>query len=235
MPSAPSWAKAWRRLANRFIKMARAARLVLQALAYLGARPYFRTRLMCATEGLAAEMRRSVLSLDRDEKEKDKRTKPVAPQTCDHNKEDGSGTAIHRYGNAHGSYARCNVCMTRWKYNKDTKSWVVHPVGASSSSSSRLPLPCSGASPASQTTRRSNSSFSTTLVRGSTYTAPTAKSAPGPRRPTKIKKEEPPAEESEGPEQFLMSDGADPDLPDFRDPDQEDSEEDEWVDTEQEL
>jgi len=211
---------------------------MLQALAYLGARPYFRTRLMWITEGLGTQMRRSVLSYDcHITQDKVKKEKPVAPQTCDHNKEDGSGTAIHRYGNAYGSFAKCATCATRWKYNRETQAWVVHPVVALSSSSSRLPPPCSGASPASQTTRRSNSSFSTTRGRGSTYTAPTAKFAPGPRRPAKIKKEEPPAEEPpaeepEGPEEFLMSDGADQDL---RDPAPEDSEEGDWVDTEQEL
>jgi len=209
--------------------------LMLQALAYLGARAYFRTRLMCITEGLGAELRRSVLSYDcHITQDKVKKEKPVAPQTCDHNKEEGSGTAVHRYGNAYGSCAKCNVCATRWKYNKDTRAWVVHPVVASSSSSSRLPLPCSGASPATPETR-SSSSCQTTPGRGSTYSAPTTKAIPGSRRRGKAKKVEPAVEEQPGPEEFLMSDGADPDLQDLLDPDQEDSEEDEWVDTEQEL
>ena len=64
---------------------------------------------------------------------KPKATPQVAPAACAHR-------YITRSGNRHGSFAQCQECLTKWKWNPTHQGWV-HFVAASSSS--QLPLPSS--------------------------------------------------------------------------------------------
>ena len=67
----------------------------------------------------------------------------VHPKDCNHNK-------CKRYGNAHGRYADCLECGTKWIWSKDKQLWVDRfeaeamkspPDGSKSRSSRSQPLP----------------------------------------------------------------------------------------------
>ena len=85
-------------------------------LAALAASPAIRARL---TPPLAVPLRRVATLLPA--------VSVPEAHRCDHTGPDGAKTAIRRYGNQHGKFAKCSVCQAAWTWQEAEKAWHLRP------------------------------------------------------------------------------------------------------------
>jgi hypothetical protein len=67
------------------------------------------------------------------------------PSRCNHWNDEEQKSACRRYGNPQGSFAKCTLCQTRWKFMESLEVWVCYP--DSSSPSVQPSAQCTAAAP----------------------------------------------------------------------------------------
>lgn len=136
--TAPRWFRLRRHVVRKVVQILCATEMTRGAMVALTHFPALGTRsLSMDPAGIMVQC--MSLILVRAEKEE-----LVGKDTCDHSEPDGSKTAIKKYGNKFGSYAKCRRCERRWKFDRQREKWLVDEPQSSALSlrgSSQRPLP----------------------------------------------------------------------------------------------
>ena len=108
---APEWAKRWRYIISKLIGMVFQVREIYKLVMPTCPRLPLYAKIVAGFDEMRPVLFRLQQGLP------PKKVPPKPPAACLHTIQAGDTVKwdTHRYGNAHGSYARCNQCEMRWK------------------------------------------------------------------------------------------------------------------------